>query len=330
MSDFPTSLDDLTDPLADDLLGPDGEVTFDGHVTGRYPLGSGIGIIGSPNEGVRVISFISPDGTTVTLPYSRSATGLWGPPIEIQEYPIAQQAGSFLRSPRHGKRTIAIPVFFQKIMIDEQLSNLRSLMYALDPTRGVGYLRIDNPDSTSYEIPVRLSNGWDIQEEYNRFLVGVFAFETDGEPYFQDLADITATYFTAEIDALFFPLLPLTLAGRFLDFNFPIRNDGQVHAWPRFTITGPGEDPLLENTTTGKQLSLDGLTILDGQTIYIDTRPGAKTVLDQDGNSLMEWVDPLSSLWPLEVGVNTIHLTMGGLGVDSSIAYAYKRQWLSA
>lgn len=104
--------------------------------------------------------------------------------------------------------------------------------------------------------------------------------------------------------------------------------------FPRITIFGPIEDPIIANETTGETIELDGLILSDPtEWVEIDLagpdRRDAKTIRDQDGNSMDQYLTPESDLatWHLApagellpdgswaTGVNIIRVT--GLNVTS-------------
>lgn len=60
---------------------------------------------------------------------------------------------------------------------------------------------------------------------------------------------------------------------------------GDAPTWPVITIRGPVSQPSVEIVGTGRQLRLD-TTLAYDQTVTIDTRPWARTILRDDGASL--------------------------------------------
>lgn len=89
------------------------------------------------------------------------------------------------------------------------------------------------------------------------------------------------------------------------------------HAFPLLEITGPIENPALNNETTGELIRLDTAISL-GETVTIDTRAGIKTVKNQAGTNLMSKVNPISDLGTFHLeangSVNTLTITGSGMG----------------
>ena len=65
-----------------------------------------------------------------------------------------------------------------------------------------------------------------------------------------------------------------------------------------------------------------------GQTLTIDTRPGRKLIVDENGAAVFP-ITGDSSLFPFVVGSNRINVTMAGSSAASSIVTRWRRRWLS-
>jgi len=80
-----------------------------------------------------------------------------------------------------------------------------------------------------------------------------------------------------------------------------------IETYPIVTFVGPGTLEWLENQTTGKRLYLN-LTAQAGETITIDLRTGAKTIVSDWRGSMMTALLPNSDFgsWHLAPGANTI------------------------
>jgi len=88
-----------------------------------------------------------------------------------------------------------------------------------------------------------------------------------------------------------------------------IENPGDVEAWPIIKIYGPATNPLVELVKEDvlEQIRLWGFTINEGRYIVIDTRPTARTVMLDDGQSLYQYVDfSISKLFSIPRGAYTL------------------------
>src|SRR5690606_24189719 len=99
-------------------------------------------------------------------------------------------------------------------------------------------------------------------------------------------------------------------------------NDGDVEAWPVWTITGPATSIELENVTTGKKIELSS-TLSAGQKRIITTKPGISTVLDENGDNKWSELSDTSALWALEPGLNELVLTVGNSDADTVVEMTY-------
>ncbi len=89
-------------------------------------------------------------------------------------------------------------------------------------------------------------------------------------------------------------------------------NGGNVDTWPRYALLGPIVNPSISNTTRGETLYFDALTVNAGETLIVETRPGARSamVAGTDVAGSIRWSD---SVYPrLSAGSNTVTFTGGG------------------
>lgn len=110
---------------------------------------------------------------------------------------------------------------------------------------------------------------------------------------------------------------------------FQVTNDGDRDSWPTWAIHGPGEHPRIVNETTGERIDL-GVVLDAGDVVEIDTRPGAKTVVGPDGETLWPAMADDSTLWPLRRGGQRVVLELDNAEAGvSNVRLAYRRQWLT-
>lgn len=206
---------------------------------------------------------------------------------------------------------------------------VRSLLQnGMNPKLGTGYFRCTRQDGTRRDINCKYLDGfagdetWGVSSSvHTELLLGFIAHD----PYFYDTLATNLT-FIATAATNFFPISPLRLSSTSIGAGFSIFNSGDVEAFPVFSIQGPGTNPLLTNTTTGKVLSAT-ITLGAGQVLTIDT--GAKTVLREDGSNQFSTLSLSSVLWSLAVGQNALTLALGSAGAGSQISVSYKQRWNS-
>ena len=105
-----------------------------------------------------------------------------------------------------------------------------------------------------------------------------------------------------------------------------ITNAGTAKTYPIITVTGPGLLRQIVNTTTGKGLYFNNLTLLAGEVITMDLRPGRISMTSTFRGSVLGYVLPGSSYdFPLMPGSNRIATFIDG---TTTAATAATMQWV--
>jgi hypothetical protein len=276
--------------------------------------------------------WIDADGGSTTLDVEWDTSGRFMPPIAFEDHGVPGQPGLRLDSVRHRDREFVLPIWLDASSESALRTAMRDLVAKMDPTRGDGKIRVTSPTGDQREITCRVASGLELSERLGStsgptVQRAVVVFRAH-DPYWTDTSDIIDTYTTGQ-PATFFPLFPLRLTSSEIFAAATVNNDGDVEAWPRWQITGPGSAFALRNLTTGKLLQLTtGLG--GGETATIDTRPGAKTVVKNDGTNLFPDLSSDTSLWPLARGSNSIQVEMPGATSASEVRLTWRRRYLSA
>lgn len=279
-----------------------------------------------------VTEWIDADGISSTLDVEWNATGRGMPPVEFEEDKVPERAGSRVRAVRHGTRDITLPLWITAASPADLRTALRALMLTMDPSRGDGKIRVTSELGDQREVTCRYLAGLELAESLGstsgpllqRVPVTFRAFD----PYWYAVSDSTASFSTGAA-ATFFPFFPLRLSASEVFATGNITNVGDVSAWPVWTITGPGSNPVLRNLTTGKMILLT-TSISTGEGIVIDTREGAKSITKTDGTNIFSTLYELSSLWPLQRGVNAVQVELTGSDSNSLVSVAYRPRYLMA
>lgn len=287
------------------------------------------------------ISWIDADGAvtpfTGDIKVLGGVKGRFMPPTRFVTDEVPEQHGELVRQATFAPRTVDVPIRIAKADDTTLRTALRALLPSLNPVRGDGKLRVTAPDASQRELTCRYLGGMEIEEGPDTKTTGyqkaVLLFRAY-DPFWYDLADTADLYDTG--DRVVFlsenagdPFLPFTLVSDTVLASPVISNNGDVEAWPVWTVTGPGSNVVVRNLTTGKRLEI-AKTLVGGQSIVIDTRPRRKTVTLNDGTNLFSLLTSDSALWPLEVGVNNVSVEMAGATSASSIALSYRKGYLGA
>lgn len=257
--------------------------------------------------------------------------GRFMPPIEYREDAMPDAPGSVLRNIRHAAREVVIPVGFQAGDRGLLRKQVRTWMRRLDPVRGDGKLRITAPNGDRRELICRCVDGpqgdesSDQRSDWSQKMVLVFRAQ---DPYWYDTVDIVRVVATGG-SVGFFPLLPVHLSAGAVGAVSIIENDGDVEAYPVWTVQGPGTGVTIENQTTGDILDMPALSLTSGQVLTIDTRPRIKAVMREDGTNLRAQLTNASSLWPLVEGDNEVVVSVGGSTSATSSVVRFRRRWLT-
>lgn len=133
-----------------------------------------------------------------------------------------------------------------------------------------------------------------------------------------------------------FPItFPLTFGATGIDSYAYPNNAGDIETWPTIRIQAAGgEDPELENVTTGKAIALSGITLDTGD--YVEVNMAAGTVMYYDASayeaeedSVIELLTDDSEFWNLRRGSNVVHATLGS-ATSGSITLAHTAYYQSA
>lgn len=281
------------------------------------------------------ISFFDADNAETVLsegPDSLIMPGLEGrfmPDFSFIEKEVPLQPGTRLDQVKTLPKEVVVPHFIAAANDVALRVKLRALARALNPDRGFGRLRVTDPMGGQREVTCRYASGLDLPETkdaagtyWKKSLLVFRCFD----PYWYDTAGIVETFETGAV-AGWFPMFPLRLSSSEIFADVSVDNEGDIEAWPVWIINGPATNPVLRNITTGKLLQLT-LTLLAGETLTIDTRPGAKSITKNDGSNQFGKQVAGSSLWVLRTGPNAIRVEMAGSSQDSSVQLTYKRRWL--
>lgn len=281
------------------------------------------------------ISWIDANGTEYPLSMQQNFVILKGmngrfmPPLSVNEEEVPFQSGSRLRQIKVKSRDIDIPLLIKASSEIELRQKVRECLRMFNPLKGDGKLKVITPDGSQRDISCRYISGLEGKEDRNskgdvwQTVVLVFrAFD----PFWYDTGTNVQTFKINESPGLFFPILPLRLVSSTVFADITVNNTGDVETWPEWIITGPGENIVLRNFSTGEVTHLE-TALESGETMTINTRPFVKTVTKSDGANLFGTMTDESSLWSLQEGENSIQIEMANATVDSNIQLTYKNRY---
>ena len=202
-----------------------------------------------------------------------------------------------MRQVRAKARKPVLPVLVKGSSSSEFLDNIRLLLYAMNPKRGKGALKVYTADGKTRILPCYMADA-PIKESRE---TGIYTADKGAQwrmfpvtfyvpyPFYWD---------PTENDVY--------VDDTALEYPFALYNAGDIDAWPIWSITGANSCEIV-NKTTNKRIYAD-LT-LDTECLYIDTRPLLRSALIDHTDIADPYLSTDSKWFALVPGYNKIHVT---------------------
>lgn len=282
----------------------------------------------------RALTFENGLGEIINLnaaPYLhlKGKRGALMPSFDFVEERVPGLPGSRFNEIRTNPRETVIPLGIQANSEAATIEALRLLLQTLNPLKGIGKLTSVDATGSSRELRCIYAGGLEEEQSgwlyWKKGLLVVRAFD----PYWYDIID-TINNFSTSVGtvATFFPFFPLKLTASEVFNQVSVNNLGDAPTWPVWRITGPGVNLRLINLTTGRSLTFN-YTISAGEVVTIDTNPGAKSVVNNNGSNLFSLLDGTSDLWQVVLGGNDISIEMAGASLASLVSLTYRKRYHS-
>ena len=283
----------------------------------------------------RVFTWTPPTGASITL-NDRAAgyrllqsgtSGLSAPPYRVSDNTYAGVDGTTLQALDADRRDVTLVVHVEGADAGEFRTRWRALIRAFRPKAGDGTLTVADEWGVVRTLTCRYVSGLegDGDAEFSgtigRAAVKLSAFDPwwYGPPHTVSLGLGAGTPF--------FPIPPVALSPSTVQGQFTVDlSDSDAPAHPLWTVTGPGSGLVLTNLTTGRSITVTA-DLADGQSMFIDTRPGLQSVRLDDGTNLMGAVQGDPALWPLIEDVNQVSAALTGATSDSRIVGVYRASY---
>jgi hypothetical protein len=254
--------------------------------------------------------------TSPGLFVSRGSLGLGTAGADISDEKNPGTPGSTVRLISTPPTDIELPIMAMQASMDDLLGVLEDLGDWFDTgdetRRTPGYLRVTRPDGTVRQLMCyrRGPIGGDLTKgnpSNTTFVVSLRAPDPWPTAPTQTITIWTAADVASPVSAL---------------------NDGQLDAYPIWTITGPTTSISVFNNTTGKPWSLV-FSLAAGKTVTVDTRP--PTVRTDIAIRDSDLVNRYPALYPgskvfgnwLPSGTNSLTITLAGYNSATRVQLAY-------
>jgi len=164
-----------------------------------------------------------------------------------------------------------------------------------------------------------LNNGWDewAIDDVIRFIAH--------DPTFFDPTRVETSFNFSTFEELVFPIdFPIAFFATSFDETDTIYYGGTWLSYPEIVMTGPMNNPIITNTTTGEKIELD-YNIALGEIVTITTEYGNKTITNEDGDNLIGTLTTDSDLATFHIAPDPVAtngenvLRAQGAGADSAI-----------
>lgn len=281
-----------------------------------------------------IILWTAPDATTLQLSGESYYTVLeddagWfmpGTNLILDYY----QYHAVISRVRFEPRLLTLPVYVaatSQAQLDQAIDALCEKFNPIAETPGV--LKVTRHDGTQRSIEAIYYSGLEgarSRELYKQLSIKfTITLKCPNQSWYDPTA--TTVEYSQGSPGNFFPIFPIQLAAGQVFGDSTVTNNGTMISWPIWTIDGPGLNPEIHNLTTGK-ITKFSLTLLTGESLIVDTRPGYKTVTVGSVNKFFTMsID--SSLWPLIVGNQTVKVVLSNTGVSSKVTLSYNERYVS-
>ncbi|MEV0497423.1 phage tail family protein [Streptomyces spectabilis] len=253
--------------------------------------------------------------------------GLDMPPVELHGDASPNLHGSIYRSARYAQREVLLPLYLHGIDRRTLIRLKNELIDALDPLNGYCVIKFQEADSRPRYLYAYYKGGVEGDEgedqagfRWKRYGVGFTAFD----PWFYSDRMQVAEWRFGQGEGFLSTaksFLPLRLErGLVSTPDLAVHNPGDTAAWPVWELTGPvrGFRFSQGNSSFAIPAGSTSDAVPSGRTLTIDTRPGVKTVMDDQGMNYWPRLSANPQMWALPAGTSRISVEMApGSGAAS-------------
>lgn len=288
-----------------------------------------------PNQvGTMYATWTDPDGNLIELSnrlhespwFTTNGPAGWGAPIfELVTDPLSR-GGVSLRFVRAQAARVTWPLHIWGEDHQTFVNRWRQLRRAFLLTlhrQSPGVLRVARQDGSAREIQAIYEDGFGGESGEGWLFANPVLTLMALDGYWRAATDTVAP-FTYGSGTSFLAPYPQTSSSQVLG-STTITNNGDVEAWPIWTVTGPMTALAGINTTTGQSFELT-YTLTAGQVLTIDTaNPAVTGPAGQNLIGSLNW--PTAYLWPLISGVNAVQLNVSGASAGTAVSLAYRPRY---
>ena len=270
-------------------------------------------------------------GTDVQV---RAIEGLGQPPVRTSDVEPPSEDGLWIGRDYYGGRTVRIDAAIRIVgNPGSVLDQLAALQDAADTTavRGGGGttmdLRLKLPGRPARTVRGRLRKlEPDLTQMIHGFAPCDIEFQAQDHLYYDDTSGTTSIPLgELSTGGLTFPLVfPMLIEGDPAAEGRPgfLEVGGTASTWPVLRVTGPCANPTITHVASGRSLTIT-VTLAAGEWVEVDTRPGWRTVLRNNGGAAPLTPKSRIDLFQLQPGLNEIRWTATDLTLTSTLAVTW-------
>ena len=264
----------------------------------------------------------------------RAIEGLGQPPVRSSDVEPPSEDGLWLGRDYYGGRTIRIDAAIRVIANPATvLDRLAALQDTPDTpaVRGAGGttmdLRLKFPGRPARTVRGRLRK---LEPDLTQVIHGYspcdIEFQAQDHLYYDDAPGTTSIPLgELSTGGLTFPLaFPMVIEGDPAAEGRPgfLEVDGTAPTWPVLRVTGPCANPTIVHVASGRSLTIT-VTLAAGEWVEVDTRPGWRTVLRNNGGSVPLSLKSRIDQFVLQPGLNELHWTATDPTLTSTLAVTW-------
>jgi hypothetical protein len=273
-----------------------------------------------------IITYTRPDGEVINLsdpPYMTFGYDGFGIG-EFESTTVSPPGvdGEWWYNTRMGAKVMSVDFGYFGQGVSERQDSRRTLVRLFNPLLGPGVLKLQQVNGLVREIDCILAESLPLPSDEFLGAGGyrtVVRFKSHGTPAFRDGVLQTAPVNSTSSPPSF--TFPWTFPRVFAQSGFfslvNVTNAGDINTPVRITLSGPMIDPKFINNTSGKTLSMVGLSLTSSDNLVIDTSPD-KYVVQVNGVDAWQYLHD-AEFWDLVPGENAILFDVGGTNVISTV-----------
>ena len=213
------------------------------------------------------------------------------------------------------QRFLIVELWLRGTSFGDLQAQRRTLVAALNPKVGIGTLKY-TPDATLYAIDCLVESGVGFTRYRGPLLERVIISFRCPDPAWYNATPLTPTVVVPDDGLTIAMSIPMSIGDN--TGTATITNNGDLDAFPTITAPGPFKDPKITNTTTDKKIHFDGLVVLTGETLTINTKERTMVV---DTTNVLPKLTADSEQLLLEPGANAMEVVCEDGGPTFTFTY---------